>query len=165
MRGAILFLCAAAVLCVNAEVGKAESLAIQKGSKVAFEYMLTVDGKVVENSYGKPPLEFTQGDEKVIPGLARQIEGMRAGEEKTIIVSPEEAYGAPNPAAIKEVPLSSFPSGMRLKEGMLLQANDAGGNVFPAKVVRVKKDTAVIDFNHPLVGKTLTFNIKIVSVK
>jgi len=165
MRGAILFLCIATILCVNAQGTKAESLTIQKGSKVAFEYMLTVDGKVVEDSHGKPPLEFTQGDGKVIPGLARQIEGMRAGEEKTIIVSPEEAYGTPNPTAIREVPLSSFPSGMQLKEGMLLQANDAGGRVFPAKVVRVKKDTAVMDFNHPFAGKTLTFNIKIVSVK
>lgn len=139
-------------------------MAITKGSKVAFDYTLTADGKVVDSSDKRGPLEYTQGDGRLIPGLTKQLEGMKVGEEKTIVVNPEEAYGNPRPEGIREIPFTAVPKNLKLEPGLMLQMQDANGQVFPAKVVEVKKDSVVIDMNHPLAGKTLTFKVKIVSV-
>ena len=152
-------------LNINTGEVRAEDMGIRSGSKVAFDYTLTVDGQIADSSKTRGPLEYTQGDGKLIPGLTKQMEGMKAGDEKIITVKPEEGYGNPNPAAIKEVPSSTMPKGMELKAGMILQGNDKSGRTFPVRIIEIKKDTVVIDLNHPLAGKTLVFNVKIVSVK
>ena len=158
----ILLFCLSAV---NSLTVKAEDMVIHKASQVTFDYVLTVDGKVIDSSKNRGPLEYTQGDRKLIPGLTRQLEGMKAGEEKTIEVKPEEGYGYPLQAAFKEVPLSSLPKGTKPAVGMVLQGTGKDGRTFPARIVEVKKNTMIVDINHPLAGKTLLFNIKIVSVK
>lgn len=143
----------------------AEETAIHSGSKVAFDYVLTVDGKIVDSSQAKGPLEYTQGGAKMIPGLTKQLEGMKAGDEKTLEVKPEEAYGNPDPAGIKEIPLSSIPKDVKPEVGMMLRMQDQSGREFPAKIIEVKGNSIVIDLNHPLAGKTLTFKVRIVSIK
>ena len=154
---------------INFGIGTAEAkdvdMTIQKGKQVTFDYTLTVDGKVIDSSSGKKPLEYTQGDGKLISGLARQLEGMRAGDERTIVVSPEEAYGKIDPAASQEVPLSALPPNVKPEVGMTLQAQDPNGGMLLMRIAQIKKDTAVMDLNHPLAGKKLTFNVKILSVK
>jgi len=145
--------------------GEAEEMVIHNGSKVAFDYTLTVDGKVFDSSAGRTPLEYTQGDNQLLPGLTKKMEGLKVGEEKSIVIKPEEAYGMPNPAAFKEVPIKSLPADMKPEAGMMLQANDKNGQVFPVKISEVKKDSVIMDLNHPLSGKTLFFKVKIVSIK
>ena len=142
----------------------AEETVIHSGSKVAFDYVLTVENKVVDSSQAKGPLEYTQGDVKLIPGLTKQLEGMKVGDEKIVEVKPEEAYGNPDPAGIKEIPLSSIPADIKPEVGLILQMQDQSGQSFPAKITEIKKDSIVIDLNHPLAGKTLTFKVKIVSI-
>jgi len=163
------FLCAALVLvscfAIFASQANAEGVAITKGSKVAFDYVLTVDGKVADSSQAKGPLEYTHGEAGLIPGLTKQVEGMKVGEEKTVEVAPEEAYGNHDPAGIKEIPLSSIPKDVKPEVGTMLEMQDQAGQVFPAKVIEMKKDSIMIDLNHPLAGKTLTFKVKIVSIK
>ena len=165
MRHLILFLFMATHLWLGSLEAKEEKLAIHNGSRVSFDYTLTVDGAVADSSEQRGPLEYTQGDGKLIPGLARQLEGMRAGEEKTIIVPAQEAYGDFDPEALKEVPLSSLPPDIKPEVGASLQAKNPQGNVYKVRIAEIKKNSAVIDFNHPLAGKTLTFKVKIVSVK
>ena len=142
----------------------AEDSAIRNGSKVAFDYVLTVESKVVDSSQTKGPLEYTQGEGTLIPGLTKQLEGMKKGDEKTIEVKPEEAYGNPDPAGIREIPLSSIPANIKPEVGLILEMQDESGQAFPTKITEIKKDSIVIDLNHPLAGKTLTFKVKIVSV-
>ena len=162
------YLCAVLMMASGLVLGSTEALsadaAIHNGSKVAFAYTLTVDGKVVDTSEGRTPLEYTQGDGKMIPGLAKQLEGLKAGDEKSVVLKPEEAYGSPNPAAIREVPLSQLPSQPKPQVGMMLQVQNKQGQVFPARIADIKGDKALIDLNHPLAGKTLNFKVKIVSV-
>lgn len=162
--GIILTLVIGAIMVCAPQV-RAENAAIHNGSVVSFDYTLTVDGKVIDSSKDRGPLQYTQGDGKMIPGLVRQVEGMKAGDERDIEVKPEEGYGNPVPAAFKEAPISSLPKGVKPVVGMALQGKDANGKLFPARIVEVKKDTFVVDINHPLAGKTLFFHIKIVSVK
>ena len=145
-------------------MGKEKALTIQDGRKVSFDYTLTVDDKIMDSSQGKSPLEYTHGEGKIILGLAKQLRGLRAGDKKTITVSPKEAYGAVNPDAFKEVPRSSLPKDLEPKVGMLLQTKNPDGQLFPVTITEVKENTVVMDFNHPLAGKTLLFQVKIVSI-
>lgn len=142
----------------------AEEAVIRNGSKVSFDYVLTVENKIVDSSQGKGPLEYTHGEGKLIPGLTKQLEGMKQGDEKIIEVKPEDAYGNPDPAGIKEIPLTSLPANIKPEVGLVLQMQDQAGQAFPAKITEIKKDSIVIDLNHPLAGKTLIFKVKIVSV-
>jgi FKBP-type peptidyl-prolyl cis-trans isomerase 2 len=166
MKRAVLYFSLFLMVCMGAAwAHAADDVVIKNGSKVAFDYTLTVDGKVADTSAGKKPLEYVQGDGKLIPALTKKLEGMRAGEEKTIVLPPEEAYGKVNPDAKREVPKTALPQNTELKPGMTMQARDAKGNVFMTKIAEVKKDSVIMDMNHPLAGKTLTFKIKIVSIQ
>ena len=135
------------------------------GRKVKFDYVLTVDGKEFDSSRASGQVTYKQGDGTIIPGLAKQMQGLAAGEEKSITVKPEEAYGKANPDSIREVPLSAMPRDVELKAGTMLQGKNPDGRKFPVRIVEVKKDTVVVDHNHPLAGKTLDFKVKIVAVE
>lgn len=140
-------------------------MGIQMGSQVSFDYTLNVNSKVVETSQNKSPLSYVHGTGQIVPGLERQLEGLIEGDEKEVIVAPEEAYGPNDPKAIREVPRSMLPEGTQPQPGMYLQMNSPDGRSFTVKVVEVKEESVVLDFNHPLAGKMLNFKIKIISVQ
>ena len=164
-----LFLILSVVLVFNltytAAQGKENTMTVQNGKEVEFDYKLIVDGKLVDSSEGQKPLRYVHGEGHVIPGLLKGLQGMRVGEEKNITVMPEEAYGAVKPNGFKEVPRSSLPSNIDLKENMLLQVKDPAGRAGVVRIKEIKKDTVLVDFNHPLAGKTLNFEVKVVSIK
>ena len=139
-------------------------MGIEKGKKIAFEYTLTVEGEEVDSSKGKEPLEYTHGDNSLIPGLTKRMEGMEEGEERKIEVPPEEGYGLVNPEAFKEIPKDHLPPDIKIQVGTLLQAQRPDGSVFPVKISGLKDDSVMVDFNHPLAGKELTFDVKVVSI-
>ncbi|MCF7875395.1 MAG: peptidylprolyl isomerase [Candidatus Omnitrophica bacterium] len=140
-------------------------MAIEKGKKVSFDYTLTVDGQVIDSSKEREPLSYVHGEGKIIPGLASELEGMKEGQEKIVKVSPEDAYGKENPEAFKEVPKSSLPKDLEPKAGMMLQMQGPEGQAVPVKVAEVKDEEVVLDLNHPLAGKTLKFDVKVISVE
>ena len=140
-------------------------MTIQQGKTVSFDYTLSVDGQVVDSSKDRGPLQYTHGEGRIIPGLSKQLEGMKVGDEKKIVVAPEEAYGQVNPAAFQEIPKSRLPSDADPKVGMTLQAKDQSGKTSIVKISEVKEDAVVLDLNHPLAGKTLNFDVRIVSIK
>ena len=154
-----------ACLALFSSLSSAADAVVKNGSKVAFDFMLIVDGKIVDTSQARGPLEYTQGEGKLPPGLMKQMEGMKVKEEKTIELKPEEAYGYPDPTGVREIPLTAAPKDMKPAVGMMLQMQDQEGHLFPAKITEVKKDSIMIDLNHPLAGKILTFKVKIVSIK
>jgi len=136
-----------------------------EGSTVSLHYTLTVDGKVVDSSKGKPPFEFKVGGHQVIPGFEKAVMGMKVGGKKKFKVSPEEGYGKVDPALLKEVPKKNLPKDLKPEVGMMLSARQPNGQSIPVKITEVKKDTVVVDFNHPLAGKTLNFDIEVVGIK
>ena len=140
-------------------------MAIEKGKTIAFEYTLTVDGEEMDSSKGRGPLEYTHGDDSLIPGLTRRMEGMEEGEERKIEVPKEEAYGPVNPEALKEIPRDKLPQEIKIEIGTMLEAQGKDGMTFPVKVTGIKDDSVTVDFNHPLAGKSLTFVVKVVSIK
>lgn len=163
--GVVLFLALVFNLAVILTQGKGGNMTIQKGSRVSFDYTLTVDGEVVDTTGGKEPFQYTHGEAKIIPGLTRQLEGLQAGDEKRIEIPPEQAYGMIDSNAFQEVPRSQLPANIEPQVGMSLQARTQEGKTVVVRISELKGDTVVIDFNHPLAGKTLTFQVKIVSVE
>ena len=115
-----------------------------------------------DSSEGKQPLEFTIGNNEVIPGFENEIKNMKLNEEKTIKISPKDAYGENNKQLIISVPREKFPPKIEVG-GRLILKGPQGQNI-PAIVSEVKEDAVVIDLNHPLAGKELTFKIKVVAI-
>lgn len=120
------------------------------------------DGTTFDSSQGKEPLEFTVGVNQVIPGLDRTILDMDEGQSTTVTLPPEEAYGERQPALAQQVERSQLPEGVT--EGAALRADVAGRETI-LWVTELDDDTAVVDANHPLAGKTLVFDVELVDVE
>ena len=137
---------------------------VQNGSNVSIEYTLKDEGgQVLDTNKGKSPLTFTQGQQQIIPGLERELIGMHAGDEKKVVVKPEDAYGPIVPNAQTEVPKDAVPK-EGLKVGTALMARSGSGETRPVVVKEIKENTVVLDLNHPLAGKTLFFDVKVLGV-
>ncbi len=143
----------------------AQELAVANGKTVSFEYVLTVDGKEEDSSKGKPPLEYVHGERKIIPGLEKQLTGMKVGDSKNVLVLFQEGYGPVDPRGFQEVSLDLLPKDIKLEIGLSLQMRDSVGNSFPCRIKEIKDQSVLVDFNHPLAGKDLHFQVKIVDIK
>jgi FKBP-type peptidyl-prolyl cis-trans isomerase SlyD len=138
---------------------------IKNGSVVTFEYTLSDDnGKVLESNKGEEPVTYTHGNHEIIPGLENGLSGMEINDEKKICVQPEDAYGPVNPEGFKEVSRNDVPV-QSLEVGTMLRARGPKGEDFSVRVHEIKPESVVLDLNHPLAGKTLNFDIKILSVQ
>jgi FKBP-type peptidyl-prolyl cis-trans isomerase 2 len=150
---------------VNAEDSKEENAVIEAGSTVGIEYTLTLeDGTQVDTNVGGDALRFEQGAGRIIPGLDKELPGMKVGEAKRVTITPEEGYGQVDPSAFTEVPLGDLPEDAR-EVGMLLVGRDAQGNARRLRVHKIEGEQATLDFNHPLAGKTLIFDVKILEIQ
>ncbi len=138
---------------------------VQKGKQVSVEYTLMVDGKEVETTKGSQPLVYEQGKQMLIPGLEKELTSMRVGQEKRVVVPAKDAYGEIDKTLIREFGRDRFPSDVQLTEGMIIEMQDDQGNLYPATIDEVKQQTVLLDFNHPLAGKTLTFDVKIIAIE
>lgn len=138
---------------------------VQAGSRVSFDYTLTDEnGKVIDTSKGREPMTYIHGQGQIIPGLEKEMAGMAVGAGKKVKIKPEDAYGPVDPRAFQEVPKEQLPPGA-LKVGTMLTAQGPQGESIPVRVHEIKEKSVVMDFNHPLAGKTLSFDIKITEIK
>jgi peptidylprolyl isomerase len=133
-----------------------------KNYLIKIHYKGTLDnGEVFDSSEGREPLEFVSGLGMIIPGLEKEVETLEVGDKKTIKVNSEEAYGPILQEAIQNVPKDQFPQDIELKEGMQLAAQGPHG-VIPVTIKKINENDIEVDFNHPLAGKDLTFEVEIV---
>jgi len=135
---------------------------VKAGNNVSVNYTGKLEnGEVFDSSVGKTPLAFTAGAGQMIKGFDAAVIGMKVGDKKTITLKPSEAYGEANPNAIITVDANELPNFDQIQVGMeLMSSNGARGTI------TAKTDTnAVIDFNHSLAGKTLIFEIELVSIE
>jgi FKBP-type peptidyl-prolyl cis-trans isomerase SlyD len=149
---------------LSAQTAKGTNI-IKKGSAVSLEYTLSDEkGKVIESNKGEQPLYYVHGRNEIVPGLEKALEGMAVGGVKHLTVKPQDGYGTIDMAAFREVPKENVPK-EALKAGTELVANNAEGQSMPVRVHEIKDKTVVIDMNHPMAGKTLVFDIKVLDVK
>lgn len=128
---------------------------------VTIDYSLTVDGEVLDSSEEEGPLQYLQGHKNIIPGLERELDGMKVGESKTVEVAPADGYGEIEDDAIMDVPLSEFPADIPIQAGLELEVTDNDGHIMLATILDVGEDTVKLDTNHPLAGKTLHFEVTV----
>lgn len=175
ISGTIRWIAFASILCasvfINQTAARGEStkgeeeMTVAVGREVSIEYTLTLEDKsVVDSNVGAEPLIFTQGAHHIIPGLENGLEGMKTGEVRQVTVKPEEGYGVIDREAFVEVNKEELPA-EGLTVGAHIQGEDANGQVLHAQVKEIKDKTVILDFNHPLAGKTLYFDVKIVGIQ
>ena len=142
-----------------------EDKVVMDGAVVSLQYTLSgEDGKTIESNKGREPLKYTQGAKQIIPGLEKGVMGMKVGEEKRVKVKPEDGYGSINDKAFHEFPKEKIPA-ESLKVGAVLVARGPKGQSVPARVHQIKEKTVVVDMNHPMAGKTLVFDVKILDIQ
>ncbi len=139
---------------------------IAKDKVVSIDYRLHLgDGKMIDESDPGDPLVYLHGYEEIVPGLEKALEGKKAGESLKALVTPEEGYGEYDPDGLQEVPREDFPPDMELEPGGIVSATDDEGDDVDFLVKEVRPKTVVVDFNHPLAGKTLHFEVTVREVR
>ncbi len=138
---------------------------VKQGDTVRIHYTGTLaDGSVFDSSDGRDPLEFAVGSGQIIPGLDVALPGMSVGDKKTVEVPADQAYGPVSEDARQSVPRAEIPADIPLDPGTQLQVQTPQGHVMPVTVVEVTETEVVLDANHPLAGKDLTFAIELISI-
>jgi FKBP-type peptidyl-prolyl cis-trans isomerase SlyD len=142
-------------------------MTVQDDMVVSLDYTLKLDdGEVIDSSNGREPLEFLQGHGQIISGLENELYGMSVGEKKSVTVSPGDGYGDYDDDRLQQVPRDAFPEGMDLEEGMSVRMRDANsGQLFDAYIDEIGAEAVTLDFNHPLAGETLHFDVKIADLR
>jgi len=138
---------------------------VQNGVVVSMEYTLKIDGEVIDSSEGQDPLEFLAGHGNIISGLEREMTGMKVGDSKNVVVAPADGYGEYDEEAYLDVPSKQFPNDMKMEEGLELTVRDDSGQARYARVESVEGETVRLNFNHPLAGDELHFNVKVVNLR
>jgi peptidylprolyl isomerase len=132
-----------------------------KGQCVKVHYRGTLqDGTEFDSSDGRDPLEFTLGEGQVIPGFEQAVEGMEVGEKKTVTIPADEAYGKRFDEAVQQVPRTIFPEEPEVGEIVSLMTQE--GQEVMATVAGLADTEVTLDFNHPLAGEDLTFELELV---
>lgn len=139
---------------------------IKKGDTIEVGYVLKLsDGRVIEETREDKPLRFEVGSGDVMPGFENALVGMCAGDEKEFTLRPEDAYGLHRKELVKAIPRMLVPKDKVPNEGDVLRVKVSDGVTLFARVVKVDDDVVVLDANHPLAGRELSFKVKVFSVE
>ncbi len=138
---------------------------IVPGSKVTIHLSITLeDGTVAESTFDEEPMSFVVGDGTIIEGLELALYGMKAGEEDTITMTPEQTFGFHDPENVHDMLLSDFNDDLQPEENQIIAFHTPAGDEVAGMVKKVAADSVTVDFNHPLAGHDLKYRMKIIDV-
>ncbi|MGI9239110.1 MAG: FKBP-type peptidyl-prolyl cis-trans isomerase [Woeseiaceae bacterium] len=139
--------------------------AAKTGDTVRIHYTGTLgDGTQFDTSSGRDPLEFALGGGQVIPGFDAAVTGMTVGDEKTVTIEADDAYGQRHEQLVQQVPRDTLPDTIDPAVGMQLQSQSPDGQVMNLVIVEIEEESITLDANHPLSGQALTFAIELVEI-
>jgi FKBP-type peptidyl-prolyl cis-trans isomerase SlyD len=139
---------------------------VGNGKVVTLEFTLTNDeGEQIDSTSGDVPLAYLHGSENVVPGIERALSGKSVGDKVSVDLTPDEGYGERDAPGPESVPRDAFPEDMELAEGVELVLEDDEGNAIPAWIVGLEEDAVLVDFNHPLAGMKLHFDLEILTIR
>ena len=137
-------------------------LQITENTKVSLNFSITLDtGEVVDSNFDRGPVSFVMGDGSLLPGFEACLLGMKSGDEGIFTITPEQGFGEPQDANFQDIPRHTFSKDSELEIGMVFSFADAAGGELPGVVDSFDEDTVRVNFNHPLAGRTLRFEVKI----
>ena len=135
------------------------------GRRVTMHFSLKLaSGEVVDSNFSGQPALFTVGDGNLPGGFEQVLFGMAEGAEGAFRVPPGKAFGMPNPDNIREFPRETFAADMDLQEGLVVSFADAANSELAGVITTLDHEQVKVDFNHPLAGKDLLFEVKIIKV-
>src|SRR5688500_8684997 len=138
---------------------------VSNGKVVSFSYTLRdSEGNVLEQTEKNQPMQYLHGNQNIIPGLEKEMEGMNVGDSKKVTVEPQEGYGEYDEKLVFNVPRTNFPKEAQLEPGMEFQAQTEQGPM-PLIVLEVADDHVIVDANHPMAGETLNFEVTVEEVR
>ncbi len=139
--------------------------AIGDASEVVMHFsLLLADGTVVDSSRGGDPMGFVLGVGTLETGLEVLLHGLCAGDRAQFNLAPGQAFGQPDPAGVHQMARAEFPADLNLEEGAVVEFTTPGGDSVPGTVVGFDGSEVTVDFNHPLAGRELRFEVEILSV-
>lgn len=143
-----------------------KELPIDKGTRVTLHFSLKFeDGETVDSTFDKEPATLEIGDENLPESFEAYLMGLKAGDHQTFEVPPEKAFGQRNPNNLQTFKRHEFSADMVLEKGVVISFADARQQELPGVIYRVEGDEVEVDFNHPLAGRTLTFEVRIIDVE
>jgi FKBP-type peptidyl-prolyl cis-trans isomerase SlpA len=135
---------------------------VGEGTRVFLNFSVSLeDGSEVDTNFGGDSVNFVVGDGSLLPGFERLLFGMSAGERRMFVVPPEEAFGQPNDANVQYLPRENFEDEPELEIGLVYSFADAAGGEVPGMIISFDTQEVVVDFNHPLSGRTILFDVLI----
>jgi peptidylprolyl isomerase len=138
---------------------------VAKDMFVSVEYTGTLeDGEVFDTSQGRQPMEIQMGAGQLIKGFEDALDGMALNEKKTFTLEPDEAYGQRDETLTRAFPQKDVPPEMNPQVGQTVALHDGQGQQIPATIVDVNDEQVTVDLNHPMAGKSLTFDIEVVNI-
>lgn len=142
------------------------SLVIGPDTRVTLHFSLKLDnGDVVDSNFDAEPASFVVGDGSLLPGFEKAIHGMKPGDKGAFVIKPEDGFGANNPNNRQSIPRDQFPSDVDLVKGLMLSFADAQKAELPGVVYDFDEQNVVVDFNHPLAGRDIVFDVEIINVQ
>ena len=137
-------------------------LNISSNTKVSLNFSITLEtGEVVDSNFDRAPVSFVMGDGSLLPGFEACLLGLKQGDEAAFTIAPEQGFGEPQEANYQDIPRHTFSNDSELEIGMVFSFADAAGGELPGVVDSFDEDTVRVNFNHPLAGRTLRFEVKI----
>jgi FKBP-type peptidyl-prolyl cis-trans isomerase SlpA len=135
---------------------------VSEGTRVFLNFSVSLeDGSEVDTNFGGDPVDFVVGDGSLLPGFERLLFGMSAGERQMFTVEPENAFGQPHDANVQSIDRDQFVDDVELEIGLVFSFADAAGGELPGMVIGVDEEEVTVDFNHPLSGRTILFDVLI----
>ena len=135
---------------------------VSEGTRVYLNFSVSLeDGSVVDTNFGGDSVQLVIGDGSLLPGFERLLFGMAPGERHTFVVPPENAFGQPNDNNVQYLPRKHFDDDADLEIGLLFSFADASGGELPGMIVAFDDDEVTVDFNHPLSGRSILFDVMI----
>jgi FKBP-type peptidyl-prolyl cis-trans isomerase SlpA len=135
---------------------------VSEGTRVFLNFSISLeDGSEVDTNFGGEPVDFAIGDGSLLPGFERMIFGMSAGERQMFKVTPENAFGQPNDNNVQYLPSDQFEDDIELEIGLVFSFADASGDELPGMIIAFDDNEVTVDFNHPLSGRTILFDVLI----
>lgn len=140
-------------------------LSIGEGTQVTLHFALRLtSGEVVDSTFAKEPAQFTIGDGNLLMGFEKALFGLKAGDRETFVIQPEQGFGQTNPSNIQRFSRSQFGDDIEMEEGLMLSFADAQNTELPGVVTAFDDESVTVDFNHPLAGKDIEFEVEIIAV-
>ncbi len=141
-------------------------LAIGPDTRVTLHFsILLPSGEEVDSTWNRRPATFEVGDGNLLPGFERALFGLEAGATQRLEIAPEDGFGMPHPDNVQTLDRSTFPPDLTLEEGLVVSFADAARAEVPGVVKRIDGERVEVDFNHPLAGRTLIFDVNIIRVE